>query len=63
MVTGSHNPKEYNGFKIVLNNISLKAEEIQDIKLKIEEENFITGNGNLSEESFDKAYEDAIASN
>ena len=62
MITGSHNPKEYNGFKIVSNNISLKAEEIQDIKLKIEEENFITGNGKLSEESFDKAYEDAIAS-
>ena len=56
MVTGSHNPKEYNGFKIVLNNISLKEEEIQDIKLKIEEENFITGNGKLSEENFDKAY-------
>lgn len=62
MITGSHNPKEYNGFKIVLNNISLKAEEIQDIKSNIEEENFITGNGNLSEKSFDRAYEDAIAS-
>ncbi len=35
MVTGSHNPKEYNGFKIIMNNHALAGEEIQEIYNKI----------------------------
>ena len=35
MITGSHNPKEYNGFKIVINNSSLKEEDIQNLKFKM----------------------------
>ena len=33
MVTGSHNPPEYNGFKMVLNKHSFFADEIQNLQL------------------------------
>lgn len=35
MVTGSHNPKQYNGFKIIMNSHALAGEEIQEIYNKI----------------------------
>ena len=35
MVTGSHNPAEYNGFKIVLNKNSFFAEKIQNLQKTI----------------------------
>ena len=38
MITGSHNPSNYNGFKIVINNKALSAEEIQEIKYSILDE-------------------------
>ena len=36
MVTGSHNPSEYNGFKMVLNNNSFFAENIQMLQNLVE---------------------------
>lgn len=56
MITGSHNPKEYNGFKIVINNSSLKEDDIQNLKLKIEQSDFKVGSGKLSKESFNETY-------
>ena len=47
MITGSHNPKEYNGFKIVINNSSFKEEDIQNLKFKIEQSDFKIGSGKL----------------
>ena len=31
MVTGSHNPKEYNGLKVMLNGQSLSGKEISSL--------------------------------
>ncbi len=45
MVTGSHNPPEYNGFKICVQNRSLYGEGIQDLKRVVEIGNYQKGNG------------------
>ncbi len=47
-VTGSHNPAEYNGFKMTIKGSSVYGEEIQRLKLLIEQEDFETGEGSLS---------------
>ncbi|MDI6840388.1 MAG: phosphomannomutase/phosphoglucomutase [bacterium] len=47
MVTGSHNPKEYNGFKILKGKETIYGNEIQKLKTVMEEGNFIKGKGKL----------------
>ncbi|WP_069105885.1 phosphomannomutase/phosphoglucomutase [Acidovorax sp. RAC01] len=37
-VTGSHNPKDYNGFKMVLNGRAIYGEEIQQLRRTMEQE-------------------------
>ncbi len=46
-VTGSHNPPNYNGFKIVLGGETLSEGAIQDLYVRIAEENFSSGAGGL----------------
>ncbi len=48
MLTGSHNPKNYNGLKIVIDKKSMTNEKIKKIKLIIEEESFMDGAGQLT---------------
>jgi phosphomannomutase/phosphoglucomutase len=50
MVTGSHNPPDYNGFKIVINGTTLSGEAIQGLKKRIESSNFTEGKGSRQEE-------------
>ena len=40
MITGSHNPPEYNGFKIVINKKTLSSNDIQNLYQIILESNF-----------------------
>ncbi len=37
VITGSHNPSDYNGFKILFNNNSTSSQEIQSIKKRVKE--------------------------
>jgi phosphomannomutase/phosphoglucomutase len=46
-VTGSHNPPDYNGFKIVLGGETLAEDAIQDLYARIAEERFSSGAGGL----------------
>ena len=62
MITGSHNPPEYNGFKTVCGAGTLHGEAIQEVRRIIEQQDFQLGAGGLS--SFDAVtpYVDEIAS-
>ena len=44
-VTGSHNPKDYNGFKMVLAGRAIHGEEIQALRQRIEAEDYAHGAG------------------
>jgi phosphomannomutase len=56
MITGSHNPPEYNGFKLLLKNRSVFGEDIQEIGKIAAEGKFITENGSLREDNIKEKY-------
>ncbi len=60
MVTGSHNPKNHNGFKITLNNNSFYGEDIQKLYHHILKGNFIDGKGVLTRKDIKKEYEKCL---
>jgi len=45
MITGSHNPPEYNGFKVQLGTDSLYGAGIQELRERIERGEFVSGSG------------------
>ncbi len=45
MLTGSHNPPEYNGLKLVIADETLSGEAIQDLRRRIEADDFSSGEG------------------
>jgi phosphomannomutase / phosphoglucomutase len=48
-ITGSHNPPEYNGFKLLAHGKSFFGEQIQALKCSIQEQSFTEGEGALEE--------------
>lgn len=63
MITGSHNPPEYNGFKICLGKSTIHGEEIQKIREIQEAGDFQNGEGNLIEADVTKPYLNYLAEN
>ncbi|WP_374591472.1 phosphomannomutase/phosphoglucomutase [Aquabacterium sp.] len=48
-VTGSHNPKDYNGFKMVLAGRAIYGDDIQGLRKRIEAEDYASGAGSLTQ--------------
>jgi phosphomannomutase len=47
-VTGSHNPKDYNGFKMVLAGRAIYGDEIQRLRLRMEAGDYTRGRGRVA---------------
>jgi phosphomannomutase/phosphoglucomutase len=62
MVTGSHNPPDYNGFKMMVAGETLAAETIQDLRRLIEKGEFSQGKGKVESADVSGPYIDRIAS-
>lgn len=62
MVTGSHNPPDYNGLKMVLAGETLSGEAIQDLRRRIEESDLSSGEGGYERRDIAQDYIDRIAS-
>ena len=56
MITGSHNPPEYNGFKIVINDKTLSTEAIQILYRRIIKEDYLVGEGKMSNANIKPSY-------
>ncbi|MDX1340989.1 MAG: phosphomannomutase/phosphoglucomutase [Reinekea sp.] len=56
MVTGSHNPGNHNGFKIVIGGNTLAGDEIKGLFHRIENQNFLSGTGNTTTQDVSSAY-------
>src|SRR4029079_316906 len=61
VVTGSHNPPEYNGVKMVVGGTTLSGDEIQALRQRIERGEFATGTGKRSQRDVLDAYVERIA--
>lgn len=61
-ITGSHNPPDYNGFKMVVDGTTLSAERIQEIKQRILDNRFHKGSGSYTQEEVIPDYVERIFS-
>jgi len=62
IITGSHNPAEYNGLKIMIAGETLSAERIQALYTRILENDFTNGHGTSTSINIDQDYIDTIKS-
>lgn len=62
MVTGSHNPPDYNGLKMVLGGETLSGAQIQALRRRLETNDLTTGHGAYSQSDIATRYIDRIVS-
>ncbi len=62
MVTGSHNPPDYNGLKMVLGGETLAAESIQALRLRLENSDLVDGSGGYRKHDITETYLQRITS-
>jgi len=56
MLTGSHNPRDYNGIKIVLKQRALADNQISRLRERVENNELVSGNGSVSHYDIVPAY-------
>jgi phosphomannomutase len=61
-VTGSHNPKNYNGFKMVLAGRAIYGEDIQKLRERMQNEDYVMGEGRVATMDILAEYTHRIAS-
>nr|WP_129210378.1 phosphomannomutase/phosphoglucomutase [Candidatus Pseudomonas adelgestsugas] len=60
MLTGSHNPSDYNGFKIVIAGDTLANEQIQALHDRLKNNDLTKGNGSVTKVDILQCYSDQI---
>jgi phosphomannomutase/phosphoglucomutase len=63
MLTGSHNPPDYNGLKMMINGVTLAEKEISAIYQRILAKNFLSGEGQLNSLEMIERYSTHVARN
>ena len=60
-ITGSHNPKDYNGFKMVMAGRAIYGDEIQGLRQMMQDESWmLKAGGSVTQVSVNQAYQDRI---
>jgi len=62
MITGSHNPPEYNGLKMMIAGETLAGDAIQDLRERIERGALVSGSGSFTQTDIGEAYFQRITS-
>ena len=60
MVTGSHNPPDYNGLKMVMADQAIAGDAIQALRQRIERQEFTSGQGSYATAEIAEAYLDRV---
>jgi phosphomannomutase/phosphoglucomutase len=63
MITGSHNPPDFNGFKVCVGPDTIYGNDIQELGKIMESGKYSTGTGNFRSENVSKPYEDYLFDN
>lgn len=61
-ITGSHNPPEYNGFKMLTRGRAVYGEQIQQLRARIDQTRYTTGKGNFDEREVIPTYIEDVGS-
>ena len=60
-VTGSHNPPDFNGFKICVGKSTIHGEQIQELRARIARNAFASGQGRVISRDVIELYQDHLA--
>ena len=63
MVTGSHNPPEFNGFKICIGPDTIYGDDIQELRKIMESGQYAVGEGTWQSQNITQAYQDYLFAN